>query len=486
MTRWEPVIGLEVHVQLKTRSKLFAATATAYGAEPNTQACALSIALPGTLPVMNREAARLAVRFGLGIGAHINRRSVFARKHYFYPDLPKGYQISQYELPIIGEGSLEITTDAGAGSDAGAGAEVKVIGITRAHLEEDAGKSLHEDFHGMTGIDLNRAGTPLLEIVSEPDMRSAAEAAAYLRKIHGLVRYLDISDGNMQEGSLRCDANVSVRPAGRRKLGTRTELKNINSFRFVEKAIEYEIERQIGILEDGGKVVQETRLYDAERNQTRPLRSKEDAHDYRYFPDPDLPEMQLDDAFIDSVRAELPELPDARNARFQAEFALPETDAAQLTADRGIADYFEAVNAKTAADAKTAANWILGALSAALNKHGLGIEQSPLESDQLALLLNRIADGTISGKIAKEVFDALWQGGNADEVIRARGLEQITDPTELEAIIDRTLRDHPEQVKQYREGKQKVFGFLVGQVMKQTGGKANPGQVNEILRGKLG
>ncbi len=474
--RWESVIGLEVHVQLATRSKLFAATATAFGAEANTQACDHSIALPGTLPVMNREAARLAVRFGLGINARINRRSVFARKHYFYPDLPKGYQISQYDQPIIGAGSLEIATTEGT----------KTIGIARAHLEEDAGKSLHEDFHGMTGIDLNRAGTPLLEIVSQPDLRSPAEATAYLRKLHALVRYLGVSDGNMQEGSFRCDANVSVRPAGQQALGTRCELKNINSFRFVEKAIEYEIERHIGILEDGGRITQETRLYDAERNRTRAMRSKEEAHDYRYFPDPDLPELLLDDDFIDNVRAQMPELPEARMARFQAEFGLSEDDAEKLTGERAVADYFEAVAAHTPASTKTIANWILGDLSAALNKHDLPIEQSPVQSRQLARLLERIADHTISGKIAKEVFEALWQGqGNVDEIIRARGLEQITDSGEIETIVARIVANNPQQVKQYREGRQKVFGYLVGQVMKETGGKANPGEVNRILREKL-
>ena len=479
-TQWESVIGLEVHVQLKTCSKIFSTAATAFGAEPNTQACDLSIALPGTLPVMNLEAARLAVKFGLGINAQVNRHSVFARKHYFYPDLPKGYQISQYEQPVVGKGRIEIATGEG----------VKTIRITRAHLEEDAGKSMHEaiyyDGHGMTGIDLNRAGTPLLEIVSEPDMRSAAEAVACLRKLHTLVRYLDISDGNMQEGSFRCDANVSVRPAGQKKLTTRTELKNINSFRFVEKAIEYEIERHIGILEDGGKIIQETRLYDADLNQTRPMRSKEDAHDYRYFPDPDLPEMRLDEAFIENVRAQLPELPDARKNRFQSEFGLAESDAGKLIDERDVADYFEAVNQATTADAKTVANWILGDVSGALNKHDLRIDQSPVKSAQLALLLERIADNTISGKIAKEVFDALWQGQrDVDEIIRAGGLKQITDSTEIETVIDRIIDTNPEQVRQYRDGRKKVFGFFVGQVMKETGGKANPGQVNELLRKKL-
>ncbi len=493
-TQWQAVIGLEVHVQLKTCSKIFSAAATAYGAAANTQSCDVSIALPGTLPVMNVEAARLAVRFGLAIGACVNQRSVFARKHYFYPDLPKGYQISQYEFPIVGAGDMQITTADGN----------KTIGITRAHLEEDAGKSLHEDYHGMTGVDFNRAGTPLLEIVSEPDMTSAAEAVAYLRKIHQLVCYLDICDGNMQEGSFRCDANVSVKPAGQQALGTRTELKNINSFRFVEKAIEYEIQRQIEVLEEGGSITQETRLYDDARDETRPMRSKEEAHDYRYFPDPDLPEMRLDDAFIAEVRATLPELPEARSLRLQGEFALSENDAAQLTGEREVADYFEAVMARTEADAKTAANWILGDLGGALNKHDLRIPQSPVDSTQLALLLTRIADRTISGKIAKEVFAALWRGIHdnhddghdvghdvghddidVDAIISKRGLQQITDSAEIGIIIDRIITNHPEQVEQYRAGKQKVFGFFIGQVMKESRGKANPEQVNEILREKL-
>ncbi|MGR3984736.1 MAG: Asp-tRNA(Asn)/Glu-tRNA(Gln) amidotransferase subunit GatB [Gammaproteobacteria bacterium] len=473
--KWEAVIGLEVHVQLQTASKIFAPTAAAYGADANTQACALSIALPGTLPVMNREAARLAVRFGLAIGARVNRRSVFARKHYFYPDLPKGYQISQYEAPLVGAGRLEIAADDG----------VKSIGITRAHLEEDAGKSLHEDFDDMSGIDLNRAGTPLLEIVSEPELRSPQEAAAYLRTLHALVRYLGISDGNMQEGSFRCDANVSVRPAGRAELGTRTEIKNLNSFRFVEKAIAHEIARHIEVREDGGEITQETRLYDADRDETRPMRSKEDAHDYRYFPDPDLPPMLLDEDFIEAVRAELPELPDARRRRFASDFGLPEQDAGKLACERGMADYFEAA-VGAGADAKSAANWMLGELSAALNKHGLRIEQSPLGSAQLAALLARIADRTISGKTAKEVFHALWRGeGGADEIIDARGLRQITDHAEIEKMIARIIAEHPQQAAQYRAGKEKVFGFFVGQAMKASGGKADPAQVNKMLRHAL-
>jgi aspartyl-tRNA(Asn)/glutamyl-tRNA(Gln) amidotransferase subunit B len=474
--KWEPVIGLEIHVQLLTRSKIFGGASTAYGAQPNTQACDVSIALPGVLPVMNREAARLAVKFGLGINAHINKRSIFARKNYFYPDLPKGYQISQFEVPVVGRGEIEIETGLGT----------KIIGITRAHLEEDAGKSLHEDFQGMTGIDLNRAGTPLLEIVSEPDMRSAQEAVAYLRKIHSLVRYLDVSDGNMQEGSFRCDANVSIRPVGQTELGTRAEIKNINSFRFVEKAIEFEIERQIEILEDGGDVVQETRLYDSDRNETRPMRSKEEAHDYRYFPDPDLPEMVLEDDFIDQVRSELPELPGHRKSRFENEYGLSSLDASKLTIDRDTADYFEDVCSKTTAAPKTVANWINGELSAALNSSGREISDSPVDSVRFASLLDRITDNTISGKIAKEVFSLIWDSEKSvDSVIEDKGLKQITDSGEIESIIDRILSDNVDQVTQYQDGNQKVFGFFVGQVMKLSKGKANPKQVNELLRNKL-
>jgi aspartyl-tRNA(Asn)/glutamyl-tRNA(Gln) amidotransferase subunit B len=473
---WEVVIGLEVHVQLATKSKIFGGASTAFGAEPNTQACDVSIALPGVLPVMNREAARLAVKFGLGINAEINKRSIFARKNYFYPDLPKGYQISQFEVPIVGRGQLEIETGQGK----------RTIGITRAHLEEDAGKSLHEDYHGMTGIDLNRAGTPLLEIVSEPDMRSAAEAVAYLRKLHTLVRYLEISDGNMQEGSFRCDANVSVRPLGQEQLGTRAELKNINSFRFVEKGIEFEVERQIALIEDGGKVVQETRLYDSDRDETRSMRSKEEAHDYRYFPDPDLPVMVLEDSFIESVRQTLPELPEARNQRFRSEYGLSQLDADKLTGDREVADYFENTVKLSSADAKLTANWINGELSAALNSEAIGISASPVDSSQLATLLDRIHDNTISGKIAKDVFSHLWASElGVDEIIEQKGLKQITDSAEIEAIVDSILAQYTDQVQQYRDGNQKVFGFFVGQVMKQTQGKANPKQVNELLRNKL-
>ncbi len=476
MTKWEAVVGLEVHVQLMTRSKIFSGASTAYGAEPNTQACDVSIALPGVLPVMNREAARLAVMFGLGIDARINRKSIFARKNYFYPDLPKGYQISQYELPIVGRGELEIET----------GDQVKTIGITRAHLEEDAGKSLHENFHNMTGIDLNRAGTPLLEIVSEPDMRSAQEAVAYLKKLHTLVRYLGISDGNMQEGSFRCDANVSIRPLGQSRLGARTELKNINSFRFVEKAIEYEIDRQTDILEGGGAIQQETRLYDSDKNETRPMRSKEEAHDYRYFPDPDLPAMILEDSFIEAIRQELPELPNLRKARFETDFGLPGSDAGQITADRGMADYFEAVCEKSEAEPRIIANWMLGDFSAALNKSALDIRHCPLENTRFAALMDRIADNTISGKIAKEVFPLMWDSPRTvDEIIERKGLKQITDTTEIEAVVDLIISKHAPQVQQYRDGNHKVLGFLVGQVMKETHGKANPKQVNEWLKKKL-
>ncbi len=473
---WEAVIGLEVHVQLKTKSKIFSGSSTAFGAGPNTQANAVDIALPGVLPVMNREAAAMAVRFGLAVSATINRRSVFARKNYFYPDLPKGYQISQYEIPIVGPGHLDIIVDG----------ETKRVGITRAHLEEDAGKSLHEDFRGMTGIDLNRAGTPLLEIVSEPDMRSPTEAVAYLRKLHTLVRHLDICDGNMQEGSFRCDANVSVRRAGDDRLGTRTELKNINSFRFVEKAIAFEIERQVELIEGGGKVVQETRLYDPDRDETRPMRGKEEAHDYRYFPDPDLPPLVLDESFIERARAALPELPDARRQRFVDQYALADADADALVTERAMADYFEAIASASAVDGKTAANWVNGEIAARLNRDGIGIEAIPVRAASVGRLLDRIADGTISGKIAKEVFAAMWDSGEeADAIIEARGLRQISDAGAIEAIVDEILAGAAEQVEQYRAGQHKVLGFLVGQVMKRSQGKANPKQVNEILQRKL-
>ncbi|HSH41878.1 MAG TPA: Asp-tRNA(Asn)/Glu-tRNA(Gln) amidotransferase subunit GatB [Arenicellales bacterium] len=473
---WEAVIGLEVHVQLLTRSKIFSGASTEFGSEPNTQACAVDLGLPGVLPVMNENAARMAVKLGLAVDAVINERSVFARKNYFYPDLPKGYQISQYELPIVGPGHLNIEVDG----------EHKRVGITRAHLEEDAGKSLHEDYHGMTGIDLNRAGTPLIEIVSEPDMRSAKEAVAYLRKLHTLVRYLEICDGNMQEGSFRCDANVSVRPAGETKLGTRTELKNINSFRFVERAIEHEIERQIDILEEGGEIVQETRLYDPDKDETRPMRTKEEAHDYRYFPDPDLPPMAIDESFIDEVRQTLPELPDAREQRFREQYGLNDEQARLLTLSPAGADYYEATVEATSGSAKTAANWIVGELSSRLNDENRDIGDCPITPAMLAGLIDRIEDGTISGKIAKEVFRAMWDGeGDADAVIESKGLKQITDSGEIEKIIDQVLENSPAQIQQYRDGQQKVFGYFVGQVMKATGGKANPQQVNEILRKRL-
>ncbi len=473
---WEVVIGLEVHTQLMTQSKIFSGSAISYGAEPNTQTSTVDIALPGALPVMNMEAARLAVKFGLAIGAHINKRNVFARKNYFYPDLPKGYQISQMELPIVGFGELEIETEEGT----------KTIGITRAHLEEDAGKSLHENFHGQTGIDLNRAGTPLLEIVSEPDMRSPAEAVAYLRKLHSLVRYIEICDGNMQEGSFRCDANVSIRPRGQKELGTRTELKNINSFRFVERAMEFEIERQIDILEEGGSVIQETRLYDSDRHETRSMRSKEEAHDYRYFPDPDLPPMVLDDKFLEDVRATLPELPAEKRARFMKEFGLSSSDADVLTADRDTAEYFETAANATSADAKIVTNWMTGELFASLNRSEIELVDSPISALALAKLLDRIADKTLSGNTAKQVFSAMWsKEGDVDEIIAAKGLKQITDTGAIEAIVDDVISNCSEQVEQFKDGNEKVIGFLVGQVMQKSKGKANPQMANQMLRDKL-
>ncbi len=473
---WEAVIGLEVHAQLMTKSKAFSGAATQYGAAPNTQACSVDIALPGVLPVFNKEAARLAVKFGLAIGAQVNRHSVFARKNYFYPDLPKGYQISQYELPVVAKGQLTIDVDG----------QEKVIGITRAHLEEDAGKSLHEDFRGMTGIDLNRAGTPLLEIVSEPDLRSSKEAVAYLKKLHQLVVWLGICDGNMQEGSFRCDANVSVRKKGETKFGTRAEIKNVNSFRFVEKAIDYEIERQIDVLEGGGTVVQETRLYDSDKDQTRSMRSKEEAMDYRYFPDPDLPPLVLDDALIEGVRATLIELPDAMRARFMSQYGLNKYDAGVLTATRDMAGYYEAVVRESKADPKIAANWIAVELSGFLNRDNKDIAQSTVTAPMMAGLLKRLADNTISGKIAKEVLEAMWAGeGDADAVIEKKGLKQITDTGAIEKVIDEVIAKNPKQLEQYRAGKETLFGFFVGQVMKATQGKANPAQVNELLKKKL-
>ena len=474
---WEVVIGLEIHTQLATRSKIFSAASTAYGAEPNTQACLVDLGYPGVLPVLNEEVVHMAAMFGLAVNATVAPRSVFARKNYFYPDLPKGYQISQYELPIVEHGELFI---------ADADGEEKRIGITRAHLEEDAGKSIHEGLDQSSGIDLNRAGTPLLEIVSEPDMRSAKEAVAYMRKIHTIVRYLGISDGNMQEGSFRCDANISVRPRGQDELGTRTELKNLNSFRFVEKAINFEIERQIDVIEDGGEVVQETRLYDSDKDETRPMRSKEEANDYRYFPDPDLLPVEISAEYIETVRQQLPELPDAKRHRFIDEYQLKEDDAAILTSSRSVADFYEATAAATDAKPQLVANWVVGDLSGALNRDGLDIAESKVSAEALAGLLTRIEDNTISGKIAKQVFESMWDGeGSADEVIDAKGLKQITDSSAIEAVVDKVIEANPGQVAEYKAGKDKLIGFFVGQVMKETRGQANPGQVNQILKDKL-
>ena len=479
--QWETVIGLEIHTQLATQSKIFSGSSTAFGAEPNTQASLIDLAMPGVLPVLNKEVVRMAVRFGKAIGAEVAHRSVFARKNYFYPDLPKGYQISQYELPVVGKGAVEITLEDGSS---------KPVGVTRAHLEEDAGKSLHEDFHGMTGIDLNRAGTPLLEIVSEPDMRSAKEAVAYAKKIHQIVTFIGICDGNMQEGSFRVDANVSIRPKGQSELGTRAELKNINSFRFLEKAINFEIARQIDVIEDGGKVVQETRLYDANKDETRSMRSKEEANDYRYFPDPDLLPLEIDESFINEVVATMPELPDARRARFESQYGLSAFDADQLTGSRAQADYFEAA-AQVGGDAKLTANWVMGDLAAALNRDATDFAHSPVTAVALGQLVARIKDDTISGKIAKDVFAAMWAGeGGADEVIEAKGLKQITDTGAIEALVDAVLAANPEQVENYRSAEPdkqpKMLGFFVGQIMKQSQGKANPQQVNALLREKLG
>jgi aspartyl-tRNA(Asn)/glutamyl-tRNA(Gln) amidotransferase subunit B len=476
-TTWETVIGLEIHTQLSTQSKIFSGASTAYGAEPNTQACAVDLGLPGVLPVLNEAAVEKAVMFGLAIDAHIAPRSVFARKNYFYPDLPKGYQISQMDLPIVGNGHMDIEVDG----------ETKRIGITRAHLEEDAGKSLHESFHGMSGIDLNRAGTPLLEIVSEPDMRSAKEAVAYMRKLHELVRYLGICDGNMQEGSFRCDANVSVRPVGQKEFGTRVEIKNINSFKFVEKAINHEVERHIELIENGGKIVQETRLYDANKDETRSMRSKEEANDYRYFPDPDLLPVVITEDFKAHVKTTLPELPEAKKQRFKDQYQLDNESATILTSSRPLADYFESVVAESKCEAKLCANWVTGELSAALNKADLEITDSPVSASQLAGLLARISDDTISGKIAKQVFEELWQtpDSTADSIIEAKGLKQITDTGAIEAVIDQIIAANGKQVEQYQNGNDKVFGFFVGQVMKAMQGKANPAEVNKMLMAKL-
>jgi len=475
-TQWETVIGLEIHTQLATQSKIFSGASTAYGAEPNTQACAVDLGLPGVLPVLNEQAVRMAVTFGLAIDAHIAPHSIFARKNYFYPDLPKGYQISQMDLPIVGNGHLDIEVDG----------ETKRIGITRAHLEEDAGKSLHENFHGLTGIDLNRAGTPLLEIVSEPDMRSAKEAVAYMRKLHELVRYLEICDGNMQEGSFRCDANVSVRPKGQAEFGTRAEIKNINSFKFVEKAINHEIERQIEVIENGGKVVQETRLYDANKDETRSMRSKEEANDYRYFPDPDLLPVVISDDFKAQVKATLPELPHAKKQRFIEQYGQDDESASTLTSSRELADFYEAVVKDSGVEAKLASNWMTGDVLGALNKAGLEISQSPVSAERLAGLLKRIADNTISGRTAKQVFDKLWNGtATADEIIEQEGLKQITDTGAIEAIVDKVIAANPVPVEQYLSGKDKALMALVGQIMKETQGKANPGEVNKMLIEKL-
>ncbi len=474
--QWEVVIGLETHAQLSTRSKMFSGASTQFGGAPNTQASAVDIALPGVLPVANRGAVERAIRFALAVGGTINHRSIFARKNYFYPDLPKGYQISQYEVPIVQGGSIAVYLEEGE----------KKVRLTRAHLEEDAGKSLHEDFHGMSGIDLNRAGTPLLEIVSEPDMRSAAEAVAYARMLHALVRWIDICDGNMQEGSFRCDANVSVRPTGERKLGTRCEIKNLNSFRFLERAILFEAKRQIELIEDGGRVVQETRLYDPDRDETRSMRSKEDAQDYRYFPDPDLLPLEVSDALIEEARSRLPELPAAKRERFQHEFELSAYEARVLTQSREMATFYQDLVDHLHGGHKLAASWVIGELSAALNRAGLEINQSPVSSDRLAGLLKRVRDDTISGRTAKEVFDAMWNGGmEADVVIQTQGLSQISDAGEIEKIVDAIIGANPAQVAEYRAGKEKAFNFFVGQAMKATKGKANPNQVNEILKKKL-
>ena len=474
---WETVIGLEIHTQLATSSKIFSGASTAYGAPPNTQACAVDLGLPGVLPVLNGAAVRMAITFGLAIDAQIAPFSVFARKNYFYPDLPKGYQISQMDYPIIGKGHLDIEIDG----------VTKRIGITRAHLEEDAGKSLHENFHGLSGIDLNRAGTPLLEIVSEPDMRSAQEAVAYMRKLHELVRYLGICDGNMQEGSFRCDANVSVRPKTHPEFGTRVEIKNINSFKFVEKAINHEVERQIEWIENGGMVVQETRLYDSVKDETRSMRSKEEANDYRYFPDPDLLPVVIDEVFKNQIKATLPELPDTKKLRFKTDYFLDNESATLLSSSRALGDYFENTCRLADCEPKLCANWILGELSAALNKANLEISESQVTAENLAGLLTRICDKTISGKLAKQVFEELWQNPTmkADDIIIAKGLKQVSDSGTIAAIIDKIIAENPNQVEQYRSGKDKVFGFFVGRVMKEMQGKGNPEEINNMLKEKL-
>lgn len=479
--QWEAVIGLEVHVQLATQSKIFSGSSIAFGSEPNTQASAVDLAMPGMLPVLNEGAVRMAIQFGLGVNAQIARRSVFDRKNYFYPDLPKGYQISQMYHPIVGPGVVELQLQDG---------ESRTVRIHHAHLEEDAGKSLHEDFHGMTGIDLNRAGTPLLEIVSEPDMRSAEEAVAFLRKIHAIVTYLGVSDGDMSQGSMRCDCNVSVRPKGQAEMGTRTETKNVNSFRFVEKAINSEIQRQIEVLEDGGRIVQETRLYDPEKNETRSMRSKEFANDYRYFPDPDLLPVVIGEDLIEQLRQAMPELPDQKRQRFEDEYGLSNYDASVLCQSRELADYFEQA-ARVSGDAKLAANWVMGEFSRLLNQAELTVAESPLSADDLGQLILRIKDNTISGKIAKEVLDRSWNGeGSPDAVIEKQGLKQVTDTGAIEAIVDEVLANSTQQVENYRSAPEdrrpKMLGYFVGQVMKVSKGKANPAQVNELLTRKLG
>ena len=476
--QWEIITGLEVHAQLSTQSKIFSGASTAYGAAPNTQACVIDLALPGVLPVLNKGAVERAVKFGLSVGATINSPSIFARKNYFYPDLPKGYQISQYELPVVQGGIVQIQVE---------GTE-KTIRLTRAHLEEDAGKSLHEDFHGMSGIDLNRAGTPLLEIVSEPDMRSSAEAVAYAKTLHSLVRWIGICDGNMQEGSFRCDANVSVRPQGQEKFGTRCEIKNLNSFRFLEKAIDFEARRQIDILEDGGVIRQETRLYDANKDETRTMRTKEDANDYRYFPDPDLLPLEISPLWIEQIHSSLPELPHTRKERYVSELSLTAYDAGVLTNSREVADYFEATVTLLPAQAKLCANWVMGDVTGQLNKDGIEITACPIHPAELAALLTRVSDGTISGKAAKTVFESMWKGElnkDVDALIRAKRLKQISDDGALDELVDQVLLANPQQVTDYRNGKEKAFNSLVGQIMKATQGKANPTQVHSILQKKL-
>ncbi len=472
---WETVIGLEIHSQLKTKSKIFSGASTEFGAKANTQACAVDLGFPGVLPVLNKEAVRMALRFGLAVNATINKHSIFARKNYFYPDLPKGYQISQFEIPIVGSGAIDIPLDNG---------EKKMVGITRAHLEEDAGKSIHDLYDDYTAIDLNRAGTPLLEIVSDPDMSNAREAVAYAKKIHSLVQYIDICDGNMQEGSFRCDANVSVRRVGE-ELGTRAEIKNINSFKFLEKAINLEVERQIDILEDGGSVAQETRLYDSIKNETRSMRSKEEANDYRYFPDPDLLPVVIDDELLKEIRNGLPELPTEKKARFIDKLGLSEYDAENLTSQKAMADYYEIIINK-GADVKLSANWVMGELSASLNKNQIDIQDSPIAASELYNLISRITDNTISGKIAKDVFRLMWdEKRSVDEIIKEQGLEQMTDVSALESVIDEIIAKNLDQVEQFKNGNSKLLGFFVGQVMKATQGKANPKQVNQILDDRL-